>query len=703
MPKSKSSYSNCPYKGLLPYTTQDADLFYGRSKWVQTIHEDFKHHPFIAFTGSSGSGKTSLINAGLIPLLHSEGNWQIASFRPKESPFFELSKALIPFLAGHLNPFDRGKEIKRLADGFRLKNVSLFDVSKEIIEKQSPDSRLLLVIDQFEELYSLCTLTEERSLFLEILLDAVDLSAESSEHYFNILISVRADFLGQILSDRRLSEYWNRTDHKLAPMSPDELREAIELPAQRNETVLEPGLSDYILKTCIPSNIPLPLISFSLKCLWEKEHPTSLSIRGFEEMGATELSLANYAESIYESLSKKEKTITRQIFLRLVSPGEGTEDVRCMINRNEMISRNWPLINLFLEKGLLIAERNHNDEIIQIEVVHDILLKEWGRLHGWIQENRDFRLWRKRLQSKMWHWEKHGQKAEDLLFEELLSNSLQWLQSDPDSIEFSEKRYIQNSAAKNNPGVLKKRLVVIARSIGLLGIIITLCFCGWHFWNAIKRMEILQHENIQLNQSLLTTKTKLNNVSNDLDKLDKKYQNDLKKWQNALKKADSADQKIKTAKDELQRAKDMKWRSEKQINFAEDKLKQSEKLLAEVQEKTKSLKEQTQEFERHYLEQVAEIKERTIDSEKKLKQAKTQVAAAEKLSKKAHAQLKLASEKQTKFETTIRNLKQKNILLIESACAFALTPLTTEQWQNKLDQSPLLKICKEKKIIQDDL
>ncbi|ETR74331.1 MAG: hypothetical protein OMM_00281 [Candidatus Magnetoglobus multicellularis str. Araruama] len=351
MPEKNSIQMECPYKGLISYNVQDADIFFGRSRWIQAIYDDLNQKPFVALTGASGSGKTSLINGGLIPRLQNEHIWQIAAFRPKESPFYELSKALIPFLAANLSPFDQNKEISRLAEGFRLKHVSLFDVSKDILEKQSPDSKLLLIIDQFEELYALCPLDEEKDLFLELLLNAVTLSHEQPTPYFNVLISLRADFLGQILSHRRMSTYLSDADHKLAPMSPEELREAIELPAQKKNTILEPGLADYILKTCIPTNIPLPLISFSLQCLWEKEHASSLTIRGFEEMGATELALTNYTEAIYENLSKKDKTRTREIFLRLVSPGEGTEDVRCMINRNEMISRNWPLINFLLKKG----------------------------------------------------------------------------------------------------------------------------------------------------------------------------------------------------------------------------------------------------------------------------------------------------------------------------------------------------------------
>jgi len=695
MPTQSATQMACPYKGLISYTDQDADIYCGRTKWIQAIYDDLQQKSFVALTGASGSGKTSLIFGGVIPKLRKESTWQIAALRPKESPFYELSKALIPLLAHDLNPFNQAKETKQLADGFRTKNVSLFDVTKEIIEKCSPNTRLLLIIDQFEELYALCPLAEERDLFLEQILNAVTLSNEIGERIFNVLVSLRADFLGQIISHRRMSDYLSNADHKLAPMSPDELREAIELPAQKMNTVLEPGLSDYILKTCIPTNIPLPLISFSLKCLWEKEHESALTIRGFEEMGATELALANYAEAIYEGLPKKEKTRTREIFVRLVCPGEGTEDVRFMINRNEMISRNWPLISLFVEKGLLIAERNQNNEIQHIEVVHDILFKEWGRLHGWIQENRDFRLWRKRLQSKLWYWEKNGQKTEDLLTGELLADSLQWLADDSGQIEFSEKRYIQNSATKNKPGATKKRFSFIMRCILMVILFAGLIFASLYVFDIKKTLHQQTETNKHLTQALQKTQKKLTHTNQSLTDLKQKYSDGEKKWQEALKKAASATRQIETANKKMQQAQDIEWRAERQMQFAEKKLEESKSLLSQAKSQQATLKAQTREFEQHYQAQVAAIQAQTVDLEDQSKQAENKMAAAEQLALDAQAQLQLVSEKKAQFEATIQEMKQKHAILTESACAFALTYLTQDKWRALIEQSPLKNICEQ--------
>jgi energy-coupling factor transporter ATP-binding protein EcfA2 len=695
MPTQSATPKVCPYKGLISYSEQDADIFCGRDQWIQTIYDDLQKQSFVALTGASGSGKTSLLFGGVIPKLRKEATWQIAALRPKESPFYELSKALIPFLAHDLNPFDQAKETKQLADGFRKKNVSLFDVTKEIIEKCTPDTRLLVIIDQFEELYALCPLEAVRDLFLELILDAVHLSNEMGGQIFNVLISLRADFLGQIISHRRMSTYLSNADHKLGPMAPDELREAIEIPAQKMKTVLEPNLADYILKTCIPGNIPLPLISFSLRCLWEKQHTSALTIRGFEEMGATELALANYSEAIYEGLTKKEKARTREIFVRLVCPGEGTEDVRCMINRNEMISRNWPLISLFVEKGLLIAERNQNNEIQHIEVVHDILFKEWGRLHGWIQENRDFRLWRKRLQSKLWYWEKNGQKPEDLLTGELLADSLQWLDDDSEQLEFSEKRYILNSASKNKPGAAKKRLGFIVRCIFVFILIAGLMFASLYVFDIKNSLRQFAQTNEQLKQTLQITQKKLADANQSLTDLKEKLDVGEKKWQEALNKSASANEKIESANKRIQQAQDIQWRAERQMQFAEKKLKASEALLAQAKTQQASLKKQTHEFEQHYQEQVSAIQTQTAALEEQSQQANIKMAAAEQLAQDAQAQLQLVSEKTAHFETTIQDMKQKQAILTDAACAFALTHLTLDKWRVLMEQSPLKDICNQ--------
>jgi len=694
MPIQSATQKVCPYKGLTAYSGQDADIFCGRAKWIQALYDDLLQKTFVALTGASGSGKTSLIFGGVIPKLRKEATWEIVDFRPKESPFYELSKALIPLLAHDLNPFDQAKETKQLADSFRAKNVALFDVTKEIVEKCAPDTRLLIVIDQFEELYALCPLSEERDLFLELIIDAVTISNEMDEKIFNVLISLRADFLGQIISHRRMSSFLANADHKLGPMAPDELREAIELPAQKMNTVLEPGLSDYILKTCIPTNISLPLISFSLKCLWEKEHNSALTIRGFEEMGATELSLANYAEVVYEGLSKKEKSSAREIFARLVCPGEGTEDVRCMINRNEMISRNWPLISLFVEKGLLIAERNQNNEIQHIEVVHDILFKEWGRLRGWIQENRDFRLWRKRLQSKLWYWEKNGQKPEDLLTGELLADSIQWLEDDSGQLEFSEKRYIQNSATKNKPGATKKKVAFVIRCILIFFFVTGLLFTGLYVFDMNKTLKKLADRNRHLAEELQQIHTKLSHASLSIKNYQKKLDVGQKKWQEALDKAAAAIQKVESANAKMQQAQDIKWRAEQQMRFAEKKLKASGALLAQAKSQEAALKEQTREFEQHYQEQVSAIQAQSSALEEQSKQAELKMEAAEQLALDARAQLQLVSEKKVQFESILQEMKQKQAILTNSACAFALTYLTLDEWHALIEKSPLKNICK---------
>ncbi|ETR74330.1 MAG: tropomyosin 1 [Candidatus Magnetoglobus multicellularis str. Araruama] len=327
-------------------------------------------------------------------------------------------------------------------------------------------------------------------------------------------------------------------------------------------------------------------------------------------------------------------------------------------------------------------------------MVHDILFKEWGRLHGWIQENRDFRLWRKRIQSKMWYWEKNGQKNEDLLTGELLTDSLQWLTNDANQIEFSEKRYIQNSAAKNKPDATKQGLTFISRCILLFILMGSLGFGIWYVWDINRNMTRLSQKNATLFQDLVKTQKKLSHTKIALDNLNKKFKESEKKWQNALDKASSADHKIAQANEKLQSAQDIKWRSEQQMQFATQKLKESKTLLTQARKKQEALKEQTQEFENHYQEQVAAIQRQTLELEEQKKQAEIKMAAAEQLAQDAQAQLQLVSEKKAQSETLIQEMKQKQATLTQAACAFALTHLTLDEWRVQMEKSPLKTICK---------
>ena len=182
----KQAIPSCPYRGLFAFLEQDAQFFFGRETFTEQLFAAVQRQPLVAVIGSSGSGKSSVVLAGLIPKLREEGSWLIESFRPNKQPFYELAAALISQLEPELGKIDKTIKAKALAESIRQHGFTA-DVSA--ILKENPGKRLLLVVDQFEELYTGCTDTEQQQ-FVDALLAAV----ESASRTITLVLTLRADF-----------------------------------------------------------------------------------------------------------------------------------------------------------------------------------------------------------------------------------------------------------------------------------------------------------------------------------------------------------------------------------------------------------------------------------------------------------------------------------------------------------------------------
>jgi hypothetical protein len=167
----------CPYRGLAAFREQDAPFFFGREGFTETLIEAIKVKSMVTvIVGSSGSGKSSVVYAGLLPNMREEGDWLIADFRPSSRPFYTLAGAILSLLEPELSETDRLIEIRKLADAIRENELSLAHVAERVLEKSLEGDRLVLLVDQFEELYTLCPDPEVRVRFLEELLSLVEAS-----------------------------------------------------------------------------------------------------------------------------------------------------------------------------------------------------------------------------------------------------------------------------------------------------------------------------------------------------------------------------------------------------------------------------------------------------------------------------------------------------------------------------------------------
>ncbi|MEH2370182.1 nSTAND1 domain-containing NTPase [Nostoc sp.] len=474
--------ASCPYRGLFAFREEDARFFFGREIFTEKLIDVVQQQRLVAIIGASGSGKSSVVFAGLIPHLRQQNNWLIESFRPKTHPLDELAAILVrlrePEQRNTQQDIDAGELAHRLREG----KIAVHTILSRILAKPA-NSRLLLVVDQFEELYTSRLDDKERQLFLNQLLEAVELIEN-----FTLVLTLRVDFLGYALSDRRFADALQNADLKLAPMNREELQQAIALPASKQGVSLEEGLVERILQAVLDAPGNLPLLEFTLTQLWVQKQNCQMTHVAYEAIGGVEKSLANHAEAEFAKLKPEEQKRAQQVFVQLVLPGEGREDTRRLATKNEVKEKNWDLVTRLANGRLVVTGRNETTSEETVEIVHETLIREWGRLHGWIESDRSFRTWQEVLRSRMRQWENAGQDEGPLLRGLPLAQAENWLQQRQDELSQAEQGFIQQSLALRDRDRRQKerrrRLTLFGLTGGFVVVSMLAMFAFWLRWTA---------------------------------------------------------------------------------------------------------------------------------------------------------------------------------------------------------------------------
>ncbi|MCB0171731.1 MAG: phosphotransferase, partial [Anaerolineae bacterium] len=332
-----------PYKGLQSFQEADAPLFFGRETFVEQLVTEVQQQPLVVVAGSSGSGKSSVVMAGLLPRLRQIGDWRVASFRPGSAPFEELVKALAPWL----DLPDDEMVINRTVTALRQGATSLTDLLNPIYQR-AHQSRLLLVADQFEELYTHCPDPATRHQFIDQLLAAVpppsigDEPTSKLESPLHLILTLRADFMGKVLTHRPFAEALQRAKVKLlGAMTRPELARVIEYPAETFGFSFEAGLVELILDDVGDEPGRLPLLEFALTLLWSLQDEGRLTAVAYDAIGRVKGAITYYAEHVYNDLNPDQQAEARRIFTQLVYPGVGTEDTRRIATKTELAA-DWP-------------------------------------------------------------------------------------------------------------------------------------------------------------------------------------------------------------------------------------------------------------------------------------------------------------------------------------------------------------------------
>ncbi len=440
----------CPYQGLYHFNPQTAEYFFGRELFIEEIYKYTETRNFIPVLGASGSGKSSVILAGLVPKLADVGHWQFTHFRPGKDPFLALAQALVPLYEPSLDQTDCMAQARKLSEYFQNNTILLSDVLDRIKHNYFGD-RILLIADQFEELYTLCDNKQTRQKFIDTLLNTFGSINEESSLSTVLVTAMRVDFLGNVLSYHKLADIFRNRNVIIRSMNLDELREVIEKPAQKLGVSFEEGLVETILKDVDKQPGILPLLEFALTELWQKREGKQLTHKAYEEIGQVSGALTHYADNKFSKLKEKEKEQVRRIFVQLVSPGAGTEDTRRVATKAELNETNWDLVKKLADARLVVTSRTflssgteNNSGQETVEVVHEALIKNWGQLKGWMAIDREFRSWQEQLRSVMRQWEANNRDNGSLLRGAALAKAEEKVQERPEEL-IAEEVFIRES------------------------------------------------------------------------------------------------------------------------------------------------------------------------------------------------------------------------------------------------------------------
>ena len=377
------------------------------------------HDRFVTIVGASGSGKSSLLRAGFVAglergeLVGSTG-WTTVVFTPGARPLAEL--------AAHLGPVCGDSAVDLLHD--LESDPRALDVAiRQALSTRPAGSKIVLVIDQLEELFTLCKDEEDRRRFLDAVVDAASaLDAPSV-----IVTALRADFFGHFAAHDAVARLLERHTLLLGPMDERGLRDAIEGPARVAGLTLEPGLADVILRDVAGEPGALPLLSHALLEMWSRRDGRTLTIAGYQASGGVAGAIARSADAVYDKLDPLEQRIARGVFLRLTELGEGTEDTRRRATLDELGGHDpaetarteTVLATLAAARLVTVAEET-------VEVAHEALIREWPRLRAWLDEDRDGLRVMRHLTYAARDWVERGRDDTELYRGHRLATALEW-------------------------------------------------------------------------------------------------------------------------------------------------------------------------------------------------------------------------------------------------------------------------------------
>jgi DNA-binding SARP family transcriptional activator/WD40 repeat protein len=408
----------CPYKGLARFETSDAGFYFGREQTVARAIARLVDGRFLALVGASGSGKSSLLRAGVLHALEAGAlpaseRWSYALMRPGTHP-------LVAFRGAIDSGVPRGP------------------------------LRSIVAIDQFEEVFTVCTDEVERTAFFDGLADVVH-----SDDSARVIVAMRADFYGRCAEYRAFAELLETGQILVGPMDGNELRRAIELPAHRADLDIEHGLTEVLVHATAGQPGGLPLLSTTMLELWTQRRDRTLTLEAYQRFGGVEGAVARLAEDAYGHLDEDQQGAAKRIFLRLAAEGDSSAVAGRQASLDEFdLDRDGAAARAL---AALTEARMLTVSDSVIEVAHEALFHEWPRLHGWLDDNAQGRSLHRHITGAARNWDEGARDDADLYRGARLTSALEWADEHPKEPNELERLFLDRSRSASEGDAARAR------------------------------------------------------------------------------------------------------------------------------------------------------------------------------------------------------------------------------------------------------
>ncbi len=478
-PPSQLSDFVCPYLGLKAFDEEDARLFFGREALSHDIYERLKSVKLAVIIGPAGSGKSSLVRAGLLPMVRrqrpSESGWEVLVMQPGEDPVLHLASGLYTlfrYMRQDETPPETVMALNTaqvLREDLTRGHLSLDAVALTILE-QSGSDRLLIVVDQFEEFFTLTTSDEVRQKFASLIFN---LPYDSP---VTVLLTIRSEFYDRLLTlNRQTVDLLADGLVALPRMSGDDLRRVIENPAWLVGLKFEPGLVERITDDFNGELFSLPLLEATLMNLWEKKEGDLLTHKAYQDLGGGRGAIVQIAESQLARMSEPEHHVALSVVTRMVNISTLTSQ---RINLSELSAAELKVVDQLAGARLVTIGKGSEDES-WAELAFNALVMNWERLIRFITEDRDFILWRQTLRAKINDWKQTQKSSATLLTESDAKQAVFYLKRRGTDLNENERAYVEASLERLRR--ISRREIMRTAGTAAAAVVITSAIGYWQF------------------------------------------------------------------------------------------------------------------------------------------------------------------------------------------------------------------------------